>query len=41
MIRNIDLKEVDWPGIKERLPVGDTQEDIDKRKKLWQDFDPN
>ena len=28
MIRNIDLKEIDWPGIKERLPSGDNEEDI-------------
>ncbi len=28
MIRNIDLKEIDWPGIKERLPIGVNEEDF-------------
>jgi hypothetical protein len=31
MIRHIELREVDWLGIKDRLPYGDTQDDDDKR----------
>ena len=41
MIRDQELKDVDWLGIKERLGTGETEEDENLRKKLWYDFDPN
>jgi hypothetical protein len=41
MIRHIDLRDVDWLGIKDNLPTGDSQEDEEKRKKIWAYFDPN
>jgi hypothetical protein len=41
MIRHIDLKDVDWLGIKDRLPIESGLEEDDKRKELWLYFDPN
>jgi hypothetical protein len=41
MIRHIELIEVDWIGIKAKIPVGDTDEDEKKREAIWGEFDPN
>jgi hypothetical protein len=32
MIRDIELKEIDWLGIKDGLPISDSEEDEKKRK---------
>jgi hypothetical protein len=32
MIRDIDIKEIDWLGIKEALPISDSDEDENRRK---------
>jgi len=32
MIRDMDIKEIDWLGIKDALPTGDSEEDETKRK---------
>ncbi len=39
MIRDMDIKEIDWLGIKEALPIGDSEEDESRRKQLWPYFD--
>lgn len=41
MIRNIELSEIDWLGIKEKLPIGESAEDEENRSKIWKQFDPN
>lgn len=41
MIRHIHLSEVDWIGIKEQLPTGDSEYDENMRAKIWQNFDAN
>ena len=41
MIRHLELSEIDWRGIKERLPITDSEEDINSREKLWLNFDAN
>ena len=41
MIRDFALVNVDWLGIKDRLPIGDSEDDNNLRKKLWLEFDPN
>jgi hypothetical protein len=41
MIRDFELVNTDWLGIKDRLPVGDSEEDNELRNKLWLEFDPN
>jgi len=32
MIRHIDLRDVDWLGIKDCLPLEDSEEDKERRK---------
>ena len=41
MIRHLQLSEIDWPGIKEKLPIGESEEDENGRSAIWPQFDPN
>ena len=34
-------KDVDWHAINQKLPVKNTSEDAEKRKKMFSGFDPN
>ena len=35
MIRHLQLSEIDWPGLNEKLAIGDSEEDEQARDKMW------
>lgn len=35
MIRHYHLDQIDWPGIKDRIPVSDSEYDQQRRDELW------
>ena len=35
MIRHLELSEIDWIGIKDYLPIGENEEDEEKRKIMF------